>query len=885
MSSKAKLWGRLAVEGWSTVFVTHAGMEKTLPDGRVQKVGLQLAGIACKVSVDLANARMDADGFSARITDPVGSRARAITAALATEPTAICSLTADLSSSATSMTVDSTADFASSGVIHIGTEAIAYSGKTATAFTGLTRGTWGTIAQKHVVPTGEGRYYPEVTDIPRAMRGRRAYLYIYTDGPTAVADANPDPSDSDIFWRGRVSSRSFSGGEWKIGVEPVNAVLDQPIGSDFESDPPIRGIYYPPSSPFVFCLRRLTGATPGSAVTSDVFDGYWASSTSTADRAICVVGFFETQRAFLDELQTQLDARISGWSLDADAALTFEETEDGFQLRYRTGGTTAHWIAIANILPISRLDHLVPEDAALIWADASGAAVASMSTASTYYLRWRSPVPRGAIGRDDARREAIQYANPTGLGSFDSRRIYLGGDIVPTTSMLVEVETPELGDDGGGRSILERVLSVNASSRYLVLSLSRPWSFDLLVLGPATRLKLARLLATGTVEDFRSGLVTNSPELHTSGGSPLVSGDDFPSWSAEATAAAEGLRFAQGRRYITREGVSLLDLLTEEYKLLGLFPTLDTQGRYVLKRLKLAAATDTAAFALTSSTSVGEMPGYEPNAYNTLGKIVYRTGYNSKTDEHEGRTYEARNLRAISMNPSAGTIEVAPLSEPESIPEDGETMDPRDVVVASSRVLGIFGAPHFYLTVKADWSLRTARPGDIISVTTSLIPNASGTMGLSARPGIVTEVKIDLDSGVVTLQLLMTQLNIAGYAPGYRVTSSAVVTGTQYDITLSYADYGSAAPGDVLAVGDAIEVWQRNTRTPSSVTGTVDSVTSGSAVVRCTLSGAIPSGSLAFGYGSATAVQASQEIYAFEAGSDRRIDFSSGTVRGRVYAP
>lgn len=887
--ARAKLWARLAVEGWSTVFVTHAGMEKTLPDGRAQKAGLQLSGVSLKAAVDLPNAKLDADGFAAKITDANGSRARAITAALAVEPTQVCSLTADLTSSATSMTVDSTADFASSGTIHIGTEAIKYTGKTATTFTGLTRGAWGTIAQKHIVPTGEGRFYPEVTDVPRAMRGRRAYLYIYTDGPSAVAAGDPDPSDSDILWRGRVSGRSFSAGEWKLSISPLSAILEQPVGADFEGDPPIRGIYYPPSAPFVLALRRHNGATPGSALSSDTFGQYWSSGTATT-RAICVVGFFETQRDFLDELQAQLDARVTGvWDSStwpaAGESLTFEETEEGFRLRYLTATASPKWISIGNIVPISRLDTLTSEDFADIWQDATGERVDTLSAASAYYLNWISPVPRGAIGRDSARAEARLYADPADLTSFSRSRIYLGGDIVPTTDMLVEIETPELGEGGGGRTIGEEVTEVNTTDRWVGLRLTRPWSFDLLVLGPETRLKLARLLATGTVEGLRSALVTNSPDIHTSGGAPLISGDDFPSWSAEVTAAAGTLRFAQNRRYITREGTSLLDILTEEYKLLGVYPTLDTQGRYVLKRLQLAAATDTAAFTLTASNTVKDYPGYEPNAYNTLGKVHYKTGYNSKTDEHEGREYIARNLRAISMNPSAGTLEIAPLSEPDSIPATGETMDPRDVVEAASRVLGIFGAPHFYLTLKTDFSLRTARPGDIVSVTSSLIPSAAGTMGLSARPGIVTEVKIDLVNGDVTLQILVTQLNIAGYAPGYRVSSSALVSGTQYDITLDYSAYGSAFPGDILVAGDAIEVWQRNTRSPSSVTGTVDSVTSGSAVVRCTLSGAIPSGDLAFGYGSATAVQASQEIYAFEGGSDRRIDYTSGTVRGRVYAP
>ena len=111
-------------------------MEKTLPDGRVQVGGLRLDEIKLNVNVSLHLATVESQGFTVKLAD-VGEY---VSASLAKTPTAICSLLSDLMSSATSMSVDSTADFPSSGVLHLGTEAILYSGKTATTFTGLTRG-------------------------------------------------------------------------------------------------------------------------------------------------------------------------------------------------------------------------------------------------------------------------------------------------------------------------------------------------------------------------------------------------------------------------------------------------------------------------------------------------------------------------------------------------------------------------------------------------------------------------------------------------------------------------------------------------------------------------------------------------------------------------
>ena len=58
---------------------------------------------------------------------------------------------AQLTSTATTLTVDSTADFENSGFIRVGKELIAYTGKTATSFTGLTRGVGGTTAAQHEI--------------------------------------------------------------------------------------------------------------------------------------------------------------------------------------------------------------------------------------------------------------------------------------------------------------------------------------------------------------------------------------------------------------------------------------------------------------------------------------------------------------------------------------------------------------------------------------------------------------------------------------------------------------------------------------------------------------------------------------------------------------
>lgn len=83
------------------------------------------------------------------------------------------------------LNVADTTLFASSGTLWIGTEAITYTGKTGSTFTGCTRGALGTAALFHLSDIGNG-YYPVVQDRFPSFEGKRATLY-KVDDSTNVA--------------------------------------------------------------------------------------------------------------------------------------------------------------------------------------------------------------------------------------------------------------------------------------------------------------------------------------------------------------------------------------------------------------------------------------------------------------------------------------------------------------------------------------------------------------------------------------------------------------------------------------------------------------------------------------------------------------------------
>ena len=103
-------------------------------------------------------------------------------------------LTATVDRNDTTLNVASTANFASSGTVYIGTERIAYTGKTATSFTGCTRGMYSPFgcdssgsggsrfANHHriAVDTNHVQLNPVVSEQPRVWIGKRIGVWLHT---------------------------------------------------------------------------------------------------------------------------------------------------------------------------------------------------------------------------------------------------------------------------------------------------------------------------------------------------------------------------------------------------------------------------------------------------------------------------------------------------------------------------------------------------------------------------------------------------------------------------------------------------------------------------------------------------------------------------------
>ncbi|HEX4935314.1 MAG TPA: hypothetical protein VFV33_19170, partial [Gemmatimonadaceae bacterium] len=136
-------------------------------------------------------------------------------------------LTADLTAAGTTVTVESTAAFDSSGTLHLGRERITYSGKTSTTFTGCTRGTAGTKARAYSVAGAQiHRVYGQpsgatVECLPGVL-GRRVTLW-------ALSLSGGTATDPTLLYDGRIAkgAQALDSGAFELPIEHAAKALAQ----------------------------------------------------------------------------------------------------------------------------------------------------------------------------------------------------------------------------------------------------------------------------------------------------------------------------------------------------------------------------------------------------------------------------------------------------------------------------------------------------------------------------------------------------------------------------------------------------------------------------------------------------------------------------------
>lgn len=879
---RGKYAARLVLEGWPYIFVTDRRLVRTLADGREQIVGLQGESIRIAARLDLIRGELREQEMTAELADVRDATVRQLlTHALHRTPTVRTWLLEELDvAETTEAVVSSVGGLASSGVVHIGTEAIAYSGVDTSGarpkLTGLTRGYWGTIAQTHPIGSGDSIRYPPVTDLPTVLRGRRIKLYLYGSGDDSSGDGT-------LRWRGVCrTDLDYEPPTWTFGIEPLSRVLEQQIGGDLDEPVPIRGIYLPSDEAFVGTFTLHSGAAHTSATTSDSAE-------------IARSGFWDDNYDLADDLQSEIDTAASAWSWESGAELRVEALgSGGYRFVYRTGPTTAHYLTIKGpgrtesdgvtlvsdgLSPVDLFTSML--DDAGQWLDDAGAAAETLDPARTYTMEIAAPVPRTYFGRSSG--YSSLFRDRTG-DHYPPRRLYLGSTVTPSMEMAGRV----VGRDEDDDDVISEAVAVSEPDRWIQLGggISGP-------LGPRQGVQLIRVLARGHVGDLIDAIIADSPATANAGAMPLVGSDDWDTDWAELEDSIAGLGVGADRLFLLAEGTTLGKYLAEELKLIGCHLSLTATGQLAIRRLGLVTTTASSTRTLDSRTIKGGRPRATRIPEGMLHEVLIRQGWDPVEGEHRGLTVRNRNTTGS----GEGVLEIAPMSKTGGITfsfDDPLEVSPEQARLLSQTVLAIFGEAYSIWTMEAGLERFDLVLGEAALVTSPMLPAADGTLGVVQQPAQVIGYDWSLFEGKGSIDLMAHARRIAGYAPAGKITGQTDNGGDEWELAISVGDYTADDLSDWFDAGNKIRITERDTLRPAQVSGTVVSVTDPSTmVVQLDTTWTPGSDEWRLGYDTADVVNVTpaagrrwaQSEFAFVADDERRLAFSSGDEGAYEFAP
>lgn len=264
-------------------------------------------------------------------------------------------LTAEAAPDATTITVQSTASFPSSGEIHIGPECIAYTGTTATTFTGCTRGKYTDLQGDG--GGGWGRYHaigdftdqvalkPIVSSKPRTWVGKWVSIYAHRVS-AGVLDTK---AQAQLVFAGRiVDIREDTAGTVLVEVEDCRAVIrDTMILRDQWTARVGEGIYV--AAGWTFDAEDTLGTATRSA------DALSVVSSGAAGANQMNAGLYT-----YDELLEKINA----WFIsEYNASRLYHQA--GFSLRPTANGTRTIFSATSSATNVHQFTLVMPSQ---IWA-------------------------------------------------------------------------------------------------------------------------------------------------------------------------------------------------------------------------------------------------------------------------------------------------------------------------------------------------------------------------------------------------------------------------------------------------------------------------------------------------------------------------------------
>jgi len=760
---------------------------------------------------------LDVSSLTLRLADVDG----AVTAFLASResmPTVL--LAADLTASATTITVQTTAAFASSGVLHIGRERITYSGKTGTTFTGCTRGTAGTRARSYKRVQRQRVYGGD--KLPSTL-GRRVTVWALR---FASADAT-QVTDPTLIYDGRVGEgtrMSDAGAIWEIPIDHAIKALG-------EKSPPITVTLYGYAH-YTANLRSTTASRSAAvyAVRSPL--QAWWYTVSSGVGLFCGLsqdatapddgGWHPTREVFLEKWNTAARALGSVAATDsvpAGGVDAYSASARRLEVQVawwgRNGGINAAPLDPGSDTTTAHLGiPTMPE--ACLWLeglvhldDADLAVIPSTPAASGDVLtQWALACERdnGILPKEELR------ATITVTGG--------GASTIEAAPIGVERYTP--GGAGGELTAGAAALITRATIASLRLSVD------------------VGARASGWWNAIRYGLLAAIDEARG-----LDHIDDSMAWARIATIAAGAQPWNVARRYWIDPAEPPIATLRNEALLSGL--SLAThRGRIAVARIRDVGSTEAPTRTLAQSDlrrgAVATMREVSDGIISSVRCILPGSG------DEERRSVSVVDASAVAES-GVGAEIVARVPEGAiggiggvgAILADSRLRGSVERVALS--MLSPWVRPYRLVTVPTDLRCAGVEIGDVIDLDEWLLPNGSGARGISQR-AVVIGHRRDYRAGRVDLFLRVSEVR-AGWCPAFLLASiSGAVCTVDADPcgTSSAAGFASESDADgnartdagleYLATGDEVRIVELDARSPATAfDATVSSVDRGALTV------------------------------------------------------
>jgi hypothetical protein len=917
---------RLVIEGCIYEFCTdglvmRGGCVESGQTGKRRVGGLVREGLGFEEHAYLAGAQLEQTLGSFTITDTPYPDLDAATEVFSDNASTLAWLTASLTASGTTLTVNDTTDLAAGGYYHLGTEVIYVESVDDSTTCTIQRGLWRTTGQAHNVTAGAAASVVPVRDAIGIWTGRRWWLYAH--GADELASLGT-ASTGTLFCQGRISSEPELSDEttWTIAAESRWAFLEQEVGANFDRARKIRGIYYPETYPHFLNIARSADNT---------FSG-------ADDGGVIVVipsGFYATNHEWVAQVVATLNANTtisSTWGV----VFSGEVASNGrWELWLQTPASARYFRIIGGnavdgtytgYLGVRRVD----STGAVLGENGNDALPVHSVDASTPYLcMWRAIPDDAYAGHRPVPEEYLRLVPRTCSISSHTRSHYMDTSVAPNTNppgrlylddvsgltarsgasspgdtLLITQPDDEEGNEQPPRAV--EIFAIDTAEGYVDAYgagesgvPAREATPELVAAGPSC----PEILAVRTYGDdengidlheFRDALVDAAPGGANDGSTPWVLDDDLADWTDAVTQASAGRGYLTRRRYVFHKGARLSDVLRQDAILRGLFFYTDADFKIALRPLTIDTAAISSGRHIEGGSHITDQRhGSIRKASDGIVNVVeISTGYDPIEDKHVGRSIRVIDVGSIAETKLRRVLEVRPKSAPAGADDITDT----DALTLSAPIRAMFGSRIFHVEVDVPWTFLDVLLGDSVLLTSDVLPWAGkrgihdAGEGMQSVRGIVVGRSWYADDAAGTLTLLVSGLDVAGYAPSARVSSATNVSGNTWDLVVEANRYAPSGAQDAsyFSANFAIRLIEWDADTPTVRTGTVSSVTLGTNTIRVALDsawGGLGGAIYNLAFGASSSWVGAQQIYMAIAASTRRANLGGTSRLARVFAP